>query len=141
MLKWIRHRQEQGGRHRDRPAEAGMDRDKVSVGRSGAGQVRIFRHRGCQPDQGDYEAPTSEEAPRLRRKLPLPRRSWSKSGGARLGREEPLPRRPVAEGRRRNASTPFLTGLLAQGPRPDRHRMDENGTYRVELRWAGSWAA
>ena len=80
-------------------------------------------------------APTSRRSAPLRRKLPLPRRELVKAAEPAVRGGGPFPAAPVAEGEKAERIDAFLTGLLAQMGAEARPviRMDENGTYQVEL--------
>ena len=65
----------------------------------------------------------------------MPRRSLVKAAEPAVREEAPSPAAPVAEGEKAERIDAFLTGLLAQMGAEARPviRMDENGTYQVEL--------
>lgn len=65
----------------------------------------------------------------------MPRRSRSRRRSPPSREEAPCPAAPVAEGEKAERIDAFLTGLLAQMGAEARPviRVDENGTYQVEL--------
>ena len=108
MLKWI----ESTGKSEEAAIEAalqklGMDRDEVSV---------EILERAKSGFLGIGSCPAKAAEPAIRE-------------------EAPSPAAPVAEGEKAERIDAFLTGLLAQMGAEARPviRMDENGTYQVEL--------
>ena len=137
MLKWI----ESTGKSEEAAIEAalqklGMDRDEVSVEileRAKSGFLGI----GSCP----AKVKVSDEAPGEPEDRPAPAEvtpaeaELVKAAEPAVREEAPSPAAPVAEGEKAERIDAFLTGLLAQMGAEARPviRMDENGTYQVEL--------
>ena len=120
MLKWI----ESTGKSEEAAIEAalqklGMDRDEVSVEILERAKSGFLGIGSCAP----AEVTPAEAEP--------------VKAAEHAVREEapPSPAAPVAEGEKAERIDAFLTGLLAQMGAEARPviRMDENGTYQVEL--------
>ena len=118
-------------------AQLGLDRDDVSVeilerGRTG------FLGIGSVPAKVKltYEAPDEpEERPAPAEVTPAEAEPVKAAEHAVREEAPPSPAAPVAEGEKAERIDAFLTGLLAQMGAEARPviRMDENGTYQVEL--------
>ena len=137
MLKWI----ESTGKSEEAAIEAalqklGMDRDEVSVEileRAKSGFLGI----GSCP----AKVKVSDEAPDEPEERPAPAEITHaeaepvKAAEPAIREEAPSPAAPVAEGEKAERIDAFLTGLLAQMGAEARPviRVDENGTYQVEL--------
>ena len=137
MLKWI----ESTGKSEEAAIEAalqklGMDRDEVSVEileRAKSGFLGI----GSCP----AKVKVSDEAPDEPEERPAPAEITHaeaepvKAAEPAIREEAPCPAAPVAEGEKAERIDAFLTGLLAQMGAEARPviRVDENGTYQVEL--------
>ncbi|MFQ9916932.1 MAG: Jag N-terminal domain-containing protein [Flavonifractor plautii] len=144
MLKWI----ESTGKSEEAAIEAalqklGMDRDEVSVEILERAKSGFLGIGSCPAKvKVSYEAPGEPRERPAQRKLPLPRRSWSRRRSPPSGRRPLPPPPPWPRGRRRSASTPFSPACWPRwGPRPD----PSSGWMKTEpIRWswwAGSWAA
>ena len=137
MLKWI----ESTGKSEEAAIEAalqklGMDRDEVSVEileRAKSGFLGI----GSCPAQVtvSYEAPDEPEERPAPAEISPAEAEPVKAAEPAVREEAPSPAAPVAEGEKAERIDAFLTGLLAQMGAEARPviRMDENGTYQVEL--------
>ena len=143
MLKWI----ESTGKSEEAAIEAaleklGMDRDEVSVeileraksGFLGIGscpaKVKVTYEAPDEPEQ--TPAPVSEEP----KAVSVPEEAKT---AAPVLEKTSAPTAPVAEGERAGQIEAFLTGLLEHMGAQARPviRMDENGTYQVELVGSG----
>ena len=137
MLKWI----ESTGKSEEAAIEAalqklGMDRDEVSVeileraksGFLGIGSCPAKVKVSHEPPDEPEERPTPAEVTPAEAEL-------VKAAEPAVREEAPSPAAPVAEGEKAERIDAFLTGLLAQMGAEARPviRMDENGTYQVEL--------
>ena len=132
MLKWI----ESTGKSEEAAIEAalqklGMDRDEVSVEILERAKSGFLGIGSCPAKvKVSYEAPDEPE------ERPAPA-EVTPAEAEHAVREEapPSPAAPVAEGEKAERIDAFLTGLLAQMGAEARPviRMDENGTYQVEL--------
>ena len=122
MLKWI----ESTGKSEEAAIEAalqklGMDRDEVSVEILERAKSGFLGIGSCPAKvKVSYEAPDAEPV---------------KAAEPAVREEAPSPAAPVAEGEKAERIDAFLTGLLAQMGTEARPviRVDENGTYQVEL--------
>ena len=123
MLKWI----ESTGKSEEAAIEAalqklGMDRDEVSVEILERAKSGFLGIGSCPAKvKVSYEAHAEAE--------PV------KAAEPAIREEAPCPAAPVAEGEKAERIDAFLTGLLAQMGAEARPviRVDENGTYQVEL--------
>ena len=137
MLKWI----ESTGKSEEAAIEAalqklGMDRDEVSVEileRAKSGFLGI----GSCPAKVTviYEAPDEPEERPAPAEVTPAEAEPVKAAEPAVREEAPSPAAPVAEGEKAERIDAFLTGLLAQMGAEARPviRLDENGTYQVEL--------
>ena len=137
MLKWI----ESTGKSEEAAIEAalqklGMDRDEVSVEileRAKSGFLGI----GSCPAKVKvrYEAPDEPEERPAPAEITHAEAEPVKAAEPAIREEAPCPAAPVAEGEKAERIDAFLTGLLAQMGAEARPviRVDENGTYQVEL--------
>ena len=137
MLKWI----ESTGKSEEAAIEAalqklGMDRDEVSVEileRAKSGFLGIgscpakVQVRDAAPDEPEERPAPAEVTPAEAELV--------KAAEPAVREEAPSPAAPVAEGEKAERIDAFLTGLLAQMGTEARPviRVDENGTYQVEL--------
>ena len=137
MLKWI----ESTGKSEEAAIEAalqklGMDRDEVSVeileraksGFLGIGSCPAKVKVSCEAPDEPEERPAPAEITHAEAE-PV------KAAEPAIREEAPCPAAPVAEGEKAERIDAFLTGLLAQMGAEARPviRVDENGTYQVEL--------
>ena len=137
MLKWI----ESTGKSEEAAIEAalqklGMDRDEVSVEileRAKSGFLGI----GSCPAKVKvrYEAPDEPEERPAPAEITHAEAEPVTAAEPAIREEAPCPAAPVAEGEKAERIDAFLTGLLAQMGAEARPviRVDENGTYQVEL--------
>ena len=145
MLKWI----ESTGKSEEAAIEAalqklGMDRDEVSVEILERAKSGFLGIGSCPAKvKVSYEAPDEpEERPAPAEVTPAEAEPVKAAEHAVREEAPPSPAAPVAEGRRRSASTPFSPACWPRwGPRPD----PSFGWMKTEpIRWswwAGSWAA
>ena len=137
MLKWI----ESTGKSEEAAIEAalqklGMDRDEVSVEILERAKSGFLGIGSCPAKvKVSYEAPDEpEERPAPAEITPVEAEPV-KAAEPAVREEAPSPAAPVAEGEKAERIDAFLTGLLAQMGTEARPviRVDENGTYQVEL--------
>lgn len=138
MLKWI----ESTGKSEEAAIEAalqklGMDRDEVSVEILERAKSGFLGIGSCPAKvKVSYEAPDEpEERPAPAEVTPAEAEPVKAAEHAVREEAPPSPAAPVAEGEKAERIDAFLTGLLAQMGAEARPviRMDENGTYQVEL--------
>ena len=138
MLKWI----ESTGKSEEAAIEAalqklGMDRDEVSVEILERAKSGFLGIGSCPAKvKVSHEAPDEpEERPAPAEVTPAEAEPVKAAEHAVREEAPPSPAAPVAEGEKAERIDAFLTGLLAQMGAEARPviRMDENGTYQVEL--------
>ena len=150
MLKWI----ESTGKSEEAAIEAalqklGMDRDEVSVEILERAKSGFLGIGSCPAKvKVSYEAPDEPEERPAPAEITHAEAEPVKAAEPAIREEAPCPAAPVAEGEKAERIDAFLTGLLAQMGAEARPviRVDENGTYQVELvgrelAWALSLAA
>ena len=137
MLKWI----ESTGKSEEAAIEAalqklGMDRDEVSVEILERAKSGFLGIGSCPAKvKVSYEAPDEPEERPTPAEVTPAEAELVKAAEPAVREEAPSPAAPVAEGEKAERIDAFLTGLLAQMGAEARPviRMDENGTYQVEL--------
>ena len=137
MLKWI----ESTGKSEEAAIEAalqklGMDRDEVSVEILERAKSGFLGIGSCPATvKVSYEAPDEPEERPTPAEVTPAEAELVKAAEPAVREEAPSPAAPVAEGEKAERIDAFLTGLLAQMGAEARPviRMDENGTYQVEL--------
>ena len=137
MLKWI----ESTGKSEEAAIEAalqklGMDRDEVSVEILERAKSGFLGIGSCPAKvKVSYEAPGAPEERPAPAEVTPAEAELVKAAEPAVREEAPSPAAPVAEGEKAERIDAFLTGLLAQMGAEARPviRMDENGTYQVEL--------
>ena len=137
MLKWI----ESTGKSEEAAIEAalqklGMDRDEVSVEILERAKSGFLGIGSCPAKvKVSYEAPAEPEERPTPAEVTPAEAEPVKAAEPAIREEAPSPAAPVAEGEKAERIDAFLTGLLAQMGAEARPviRMDENGTYQVEL--------
>ena len=137
MLKWI----ESTGKSEEAAIEAalqklGMDRDEVSVEILERAKSGFLGIGSCPAKvKVSYEAPAEPEERPTPAEVTPAEAELVKAAEPAVREEAPSPAAPVAEGEKAERIDAFLTGLLAQMGAEARPviRMDENGTYQVEL--------
>ena len=137
MLKWI----ESTGKSEEAAIEAalqklGMDRDEVSVEILERAKSGFLGIGSCPAKvKVSYEAPGEPEERPAPAEVTPAEAELVKAAEPAVREEAPSPAAPVAEGEKAERIDAFLTGLLAQMGAEARPviRMDENGTYQVEL--------
>ena len=137
MLKWI----ESTGKSEEAAIEAalqklGMDRDEVSVEILERAKSGFLGIGSCPAKvKVSYEAPGEPEERPAPAEVTPAEAELVKAAEPAVREEAPSPAAPVAEGEKAERIDAFLTGLLAQMGAEARPviRVDENGTYQVEL--------
>ena len=137
MLKWI----ESTGKSEEAAIEAalqklGMDRDEVSVEILERAKSGFLGIGSCPAKvKVSYEAPDEPEERPAPAEVTPAEAEPVKAAEPAVREEAPSPAAPVAEGEKAERIDAFLTGLLAQMGAEARPviRVDENGTYQVEL--------
>ena len=137
MLKWI----ESTGKSEEAAIEAalqklGMDRDEVSVEILERAKSGFLGIGSCPAKvKVSYEVPDEPEERPAPAEITHAEAEPVKAAEPAVREEAPSPAAPVAEGEKAERIDAFLTGLLAQMGAEARPviRMDENGTYQVEL--------
>ena len=137
MLKWI----ESTGKSEEAAIEAalqklGMDRDEVSVEILERAKSGFLGIGSCPAKvKVSYEAPDEPEERPAPAEVTPAEAELVKAAEPAVREEAPSPAAPVAEGEKAERIDAFLTGLLAQMGTEARPgiRVDENGTYQVEL--------
>ena len=137
MLKWI----ESTGKSEEAAIEAalqklGMDRDEVSVEILERAKSGLLGIGSCPAKvKVSYEAPDEPEERPAPAEITHAEAEPVKAAEPAIREEAPCPAAPVAEGEKAERIDAFLTGLLAQMGAEARPviRVDENGTYQVEL--------
>ncbi|MDR3862143.1 MAG: RNA-binding cell elongation regulator Jag/EloR [Flavonifractor sp.] len=137
MLKWI----ESTGKSEEAAIEAalqklGMDRDEVSVEILERAKSGFLGIGSCPAKgKGSYEGPDEPEERPAPAEITHAEAEPVKAAEPAIREEAPCPAAPVAEGEKAERIDAFLTGLLAQMGAEARPviRVDENGTYQVEL--------
>ena len=137
MLKWI----ESTGKSEEAAIEAalqklGMDRDEVSVEILERAKSGFLGIGSCPAKvKVSYAAPDAPEERPTPAEVTPAEAELVKAAEPAVREEAPSPAAPVAEGEKAERIDAFLTGLLAQMGAEARPviRMDENGTYQVEL--------
>ena len=137
MLKWI----ESTGKSEEAAIEAalqklGMDRDEVSVEILERAKSGFLGIGSCPAKvKVSYEAPDEPEERPAPAEITHAEAEPVKAAEPAIREEAPCPAAPVAEGEKAERIDAFLTGLLAQMGAEARPviRVDENGTYQVEL--------
>lgn len=137
MLKWI----ESTGKSEEAAIEAalqklGMDRDEVSVEILERAKSGFLGIGSCPAKvKVSYEAPDEPEERPAPAEITPAEAEPVKAVEPAVREEAPSPAAPVAEGEKAERIDAFLTGLLVQMGAEARPviRMDENGTYQVEL--------
>ena len=137
MLKWI----ESTGKSEEAAIEAalqklGMDRDEVSVEILERAKSGFLGIGSCPAKvKVSYEAPDGPEERPAPAEVTPAEAEPVKAAEPAVREEAPSPAAPVAEGEKAERIDAFLTGLLAQMGAEARPviRVDENGTYQVEL--------
>ena len=137
MLKWI----ESTGKSEEAAIEAalqklGMDRDEVSVEILERAKSGFLGIGSCPAKvKVSYEAPEEPEERPAPAEITPAEAEPVKAAEPAVREEAPSPAAPVAEGEKAERIDAFLTGLLAQMGAEARPviRVDENGTYQVEL--------
>ena len=137
MLKWI----ESTGKSEEAAIEAalqklGMDRDEVSVEILERAKSGFLGIGSCPAKvKVSYEAPGEPEERPAPAEVTHAEAEPVKAAEPAIREEAPCPAAPVAEGEKAERIDAFLTGLLAQMGAEARPviRVDENGTYQVEL--------
>ena len=137
MLKWI----ESTGKSEEAAIEAalqklGMDRDEVSVEILERAKSGFLGIGSCPAKvKVSYETPDEPEERPAPAEITHAEAEPVKAAEPAIREEAPCPAAPVAEGEKAERIDAFLTGLLAQMGAEARPviRVDENGTYQVEL--------